>query len=311
MDNHNIKKFSKDFSIIIPVWRGAIKFLPKLFDSIPNKDGIEIIVVDNSKEPVSRDEIKSHREITFLHSAPDRHAGGSRNDGIAAAKGKWLIFADADDYFSENAFEVFYKYIDTDAEIVYTCPQGVFEDTNDYSDRGEHYYDLVCHYVDGKVSEDDLRFEFGTPWAKMVSHELVDREKLRYDEIRASNDIYFSVTSGYYARKIQADKSITYYITVNRGSLTRRRDFESLNARLYGSAHRNLFFRQHGLKNRQTSVMAILYKARKLSFKQKLGLIKTLIIFKQNPFIGWRNWSNSFSKAKEREVREKKYIVRE
>lgn len=301
--------YSKDFSVIIPVWRGAIRFLPKLFDSIPNNDRIEIIVVDNSKEPVSREEILSDREILFLHSAPERHAGGSRNDGIAAAKGKWLIFADADDFFSENAFDVFYKHFDTDSEIVYTCPQGIFIDSNEYSDRGEHYYDLVCNYIDGKASEDDLRFEFGTPWAKMVSHELVDRVQLRYDEIRASNDIYFSATSGYYARKIEADKNVTYYITVNRGSLTRRRDFEALNARLYGIAHRNQFFRQHGLSHRQTSVMAILYKSRKLPFKQKLELIKTLIKLKQNPFIGWRNWSKSFSQAKEREEKEKDYIV--
>jgi glycosyltransferase involved in cell wall biosynthesis len=301
---------SIDFSIIIPVWRGAIKYLPKLFNSIPEKDGIEIIVVDNSENPVRRDEILSDRDFVFLHSDHNRHAGGSRNDGIVAAKGKWLIFADADDFFSENAFDVFYKYIDTDAEIVYTCPQGVFEDTNEYSDRGEHYYDLVCNYIDGKVSEEDLRYGFGTPWAKMVSHALVDREQLRYDEIRASNDIYFSATTGYFARIIDADKSITYFVTVNRGSLTRRRDFESLNARLYGSAHRNLFFRQHGLKSRQTSVMAILYKARKLSFTQKLRLIKTLILFRQNPFIGWRNWSKSFPQAKEREIIEQKYIVR-
>ena len=34
--------YSKDFSVIVPVWRGAIKFLPKLFDSIPEKEGIEI-----------------------------------------------------------------------------------------------------------------------------------------------------------------------------------------------------------------------------------------------------------------------------
>ena len=89
--------YTKDFSIIVPVWRGAIKFLPKLFDSIPERDGIEIIVVDNSKEPVSREEIKSDRNIIFLHSAPERHAGGSRNDGMDVAKGKWLLFADADD----------------------------------------------------------------------------------------------------------------------------------------------------------------------------------------------------------------------
>lgn len=304
-----MNEYTKDFSIIVPTWRGAIKYLPRLLDSIPNKDGIEIIVVDNSKEPVSRSEINSDREIVFLHSAPERHAGGSRNEGIKAAKGKWLLFADADDFFSDYAFDVFYKYYDSDAEIIYTCPQGIYIDTGEPSDRGQHYFDLVCNFISGKQTEDDLRYGFGTPWAKMVSHALVDREHLFYDEIRASNDIYFSATTGYYAMKIEADRRVTYYVTVNKGSLTMRRDFESLNARLYGSAHRNMFFRQHGLHERQTSVMAILYNAKKLPIKQKLELVKTLFKFKQNPFVGWRRWSRSFSRLKEREEKEQQYII--
>ena len=97
--------YTKDFSVIVPTWRGAIKYLPRLVDSIPNKKGIEIIVVDNSKESVSRAEIKSDREIILLHSAPERHAGGSRNDGMAIAKGKWLLFADSDDYYTCDAFD--------------------------------------------------------------------------------------------------------------------------------------------------------------------------------------------------------------
>ena len=48
-----------DFSVVVPCWRGAINYLPRLFDSIPEKEGIEIIVVDNSKDPVRREEIDS------------------------------------------------------------------------------------------------------------------------------------------------------------------------------------------------------------------------------------------------------------
>ena len=90
----HIMTYTKDFSVIVPCWRGAVHFLPKLLDSIPQKEGIEIIVVDNSVEPLQREEIGSDREIILLHSAPERHAGGSRNDGMDMAKGKWLIFAD-------------------------------------------------------------------------------------------------------------------------------------------------------------------------------------------------------------------------
>ena len=89
--------YTKDFSVIVPCWRGAIHFLPKLFDSIPERDGVEIIVVDNSLEPFAKDEVKTNRLFTLLQSSPERHAGGSRNVGIENASGKWLLFADADD----------------------------------------------------------------------------------------------------------------------------------------------------------------------------------------------------------------------
>ena len=39
-------------SIIIPQ-RNSIQTLRRLFDSIPNKETIEIIVVDNSPEPIT------------------------------------------------------------------------------------------------------------------------------------------------------------------------------------------------------------------------------------------------------------------
>ena len=41
----------------------------------------------------------------------NRTAGGARNEGIKIAKGKWVIFADADDYFEPNAFSSFDKFL--------------------------------------------------------------------------------------------------------------------------------------------------------------------------------------------------------
>lgn len=303
-------QYTKDFSVIIPVWRGAIKFLPKLFDSIPEKEEIEIIVVDNSKEPVSREEIKSDREIVFLHSAPERHAGGSRNDGMAAAKGKWLLFADADDYFTPDAFDVFYSMLDTDAEIVYTAMGGIYEDTGEPSNRGDVYARMVHRYCTGETGENTLRLNFASPCCKMVSHALVDREGLRYDEIRAGNDIFFSVTSGCLATKIVAVDKITYIATVNRGSLTQCRDYETIKARLYAMLRTNKFLREHGFSKHQKSVMNYLYECRRFGLSKMWEFLCMTIKYRQNPFVGCKNWSKTMVKVKNTNKLEEKYIIK-
>lgn len=302
--------YSKDFSIIIPVWRGAIQFLPKMIDSIPDNEGIEIIVVDNSKEPVKSEEIDSTREVSLLHSAPERHAGGSRNDGIAVAKGKWLLFADADDYFSSDAFETFYSKIQSDADIVYTGMGGVYGDTGEPSQRGQVYAERVHKYCIGEADESTLRFNFASPCCKMISHDFVEREKLRFDEIRASNDIYFSLTSGYFATKIEAVDKVTYIATINRGSLTKRRDYEVIKARYYAALRCNLFKREHDLGGYQASIMYYLFESRKFGVSKILEFVKMMILYRQNPFVGCTRWIKSYFHFRKSESQIKEYIVK-
>lgn len=302
--------YSKDFSVIVPVWRGAIHFLPRLFDSIPCKNDIEIIVVDNSVDPIKREEIKSSREIVLIHSAPERHAGGSRNDGIMVANGKWLLFADADDYYAKDAFDLYYSMLNTDAEIVYTGMGGVYEDTGEYSNRGEHYAKIVHQYTVGLVDEYKLRLGFASPCCKMVSHDLVNRHSLLYDEIRAGNDIYFSLTTGYYAKKIAAIDKVTYIATVNRGSLTQRRDYEVIKARLYSKLHCNQFLRENNLSQYQHSIMYMLYQSRHYGISKMFEFMKLCINFRQNPFIGYRNWYKTFFKTKKEDNKNSKYIIK-
>lgn len=302
--------FNKDFSVIVPCWRGAAPFLPKLFASIPEQDNLEIIVVDNSEEPLRREEIKSSRDFVFLHSEHNRHAGGSRNDGIEVAQGKWLIFADADDYFTEDAFSVFNDNVGTDSEIVYTCMGGVFEDTGEPSDRGQYYSRLIKDFCEGGIEEIILRTRFYSPCCKMVSHELVVREKLRYDEIRAGNDVYFSLTSGYLAKKIKAVDKVTYVATVNKGSLTQRRDYEVIKARLYSKLHCNVFLKKIGCADLQFSIMSNFYECRRYGIKSFLEFIRMVIRYRQNPFVGCGGWIKTFSKMKKKEKVYSKYITK-
>lgn len=298
-----------DFSIIIP-HRDSVHFLPKLFSSIPNSDRIEIIIVDNSPKPITKDIIGIDRDYILLYSAPERGAGGARNVGIEHAHGKWLLFLDADDYFADGAFDVFFSKVNTDSDLVYTCMGGVYRDTGEPSDRGYGYTRMVRMYLAGKIPETDLRFCFSTPCCKMVRHDMVKEHRLRYDEVTASNDMYFSMLSGYYAKKIEAVDSITYIATVSKGTLTKRKDYPVISARYYVNLRYNKFLKDHGYPQYQRSILNYGLMLCKMGFRPALESIKLLFVYHQNPLVGYKNWISSYIAKNNKDRRDRKYIVK-
>lgn len=296
-------------SVIIP-HRDSIHFLPKLFSSIPNMDSIEILLIDNSTEPISKKQIGINRKYTLLYSDPNRGAGCARNVGIENAHGKWLIFADADDYFTDDAFRIFTEKKDSHADIVYTCMGGIYVDTGERSNRGDGYTNLVKGYLNGSRPEIELRLRFASPCCKMVKHELVKEYNLRYDEVPAGNDMYFSMLSGFYARCIEAIDAITYIATVSQGSLTKQRNLRVTESRYRVFLRYNKFLRENGLGAYQYSVMNFLKSSVSFGFIPFFRFLKLLIKYKQNPFLNCANWSSTFKKVKHSEKKDAKYITK-
>jgi len=297
-----------DFSIIIP-HRDSLHFLPKLFSTLPKSPKVEIILVDNSAVPIKKEDVETDREFILLFSSPNRGAGGARNEGIEHAHGKWLIFVDADDYLPDDAFDIFYNLFNSDAELIYFGMDGIYSDTGEHSERGDQYTQLVRDYLSRKKSEMDIRLGFASPCSKMVRRELIDRHHIRFDEVVASNDVYFSLLTGYYAKKIDAVDKITYIATVSRGSLTKRRDYEVINARYIVSLRRNKFLKEHGLHKYQSSIMIFLFQVRKFGIKKLFYFIGLLFKYSQNPFIGINRWVKTLFLYRYNSKRDKKYIT--
>ena len=298
------------FSIIVP-HRDGLKYLPKLFSSIPKSENIEIIIVDNSIIPITKEQIGINREYDLLYSPPERNAGGARNVGLKHAMGKWILFLDADDYFAEGAFDLFFSKQNSDADIIYTCMGGIYLDTGEPSDRGDYYTQLVRSFLNGTKTEEDIRCGFASPCCKMIRRELISKYNIKFDEIVAGNDQYFSLVCGYYANTIEAIDCITYIATVTQGSLTRRRDFAVIQARLYAKLHCNEFLKLHGMAYRQQSVMFPFLDGKHLGLKAFYKFSLMIIHFKQNPFIGLSRWLSTYTKSKSIEKRESKYITRD
>lgn len=297
-----------DFSVIIP-HSNSPHFLPRLLHSIPSSDKIEILVIDNSPTPITKSDIGIEEGYTLLYSSPQKGAGGARNVGIDHAVGKWLIFIDADDYLSENAFDTFYSYLNDTAEVIYFCSDCIFSDTKEHSDRSDIFNNMVKDYIAGRIPESKIRTHFFTPWPKMVSHDLVRRKDIRYDEVVASNDVYFSMLTGFYASSIKAVDEIVYIATVNKGSLTMRHDPAVILARFEVYLRFNCFVCKHGLRKYQRSIMYLLVKALKCNLSTFFTCLGLMVKYRQNPFVGATKWVGAAINIWRKNHKYQKYIT--
>ena len=92
------------FSIIIAAYN-IENYIAKCIESILSQtyNNYEIIVVDDGSEDRTKSKIKEFgNKIKFIEHENNRLLGGARNTGIEAAKGKYILFIDGDDYLNNN-----------------------------------------------------------------------------------------------------------------------------------------------------------------------------------------------------------------
>lgn len=94
-----------NYSFIIP-HKNSPQLLNRCVNSIPRRDDVEIIVVDDNSDPNVVDwksfKFDDTRCLTLIQDHSCKGAGNARNVGIDNAHGRWLLFADADDYYEKR-----------------------------------------------------------------------------------------------------------------------------------------------------------------------------------------------------------------
>ena len=237
------------FSVIVPHYN-SVFLLKHLIDSIPVEDSIQLIVVDDrSTEDISEAEhLVTARGGLFLHNTTGKKGAGTcRNLGLEHADGKWFVFADADDYFLDNAFDIMKRHADSDADIIHFIPTSMNLETGKTSTRHTWYAKLVRRYLDDSTEENEmvLRYRYIVPWSKMIRGRMVKDAGIVFDEVIVSNDVMFSVKCGHYAKCVEAYDEKIYCVTKSENTLTTRHDEErfQIRATLYKSRYQ--FLKEH------------------------------------------------------------------
>ena len=219
----NTTSVSPTFSIIIP-HKDIPDLLMRCLRSIPVSEDIQVIVVDDNSADADTYLDKypelSRPYLEFVRTTKGGGAGYARNVGLDRAKGKWLLFADADDFYVDDMYDIITTYAESDADVIYFQKQAVYSDDINRKSPRSGYIDKIMDIYLKTGDELPVRTRYNVPWGKMIKKSLVENHHIRFEEIKYSNDILFSVHVGCLAKKIEAIDTVLYVVTSHEGSAT-------------------------------------------------------------------------------------------
>jgi glycosyltransferase involved in cell wall biosynthesis len=226
-----------NYSIIIP-HKNIPELLERCLASIPVRDDVQIIVIDDNSDPSQVDFEhfpglgRAHTKVIFTREESGRKgAGYARNVGMEKATGKRLIFADADDMFLPSLSAMMDKYPDSEADIVFLGNSHVDSETMLPMGNTHQMRHIERYLTTG--NDDELRYRMFAPWAKFIKRSFIEDHKLRFSEIVFSNDLFFSIKSGHLATTIECDPTPIYAYIRRSSSLCgeNNENFDSLSVR--------------------------------------------------------------------------------
>ena len=200
MDNSNIK-----VSVIMPVYN-AYDYLSPAMDSVIDQTlkEIEIICIDDGSTDHSLDIIRAYQAADErIRIVTENNAGVSiaRNKGIIRARGEYIIFLDADDFFEPTLLEKLYN---TAKEYDLDIAVAKFDYYNNKSSKftpqieEAHGNIFAPGAVVSKSEYPDyiLQSTTGYVWNKMFRNSFIKNKELSFaPELYVFEDVHFVCTS--------------------------------------------------------------------------------------------------------------------
>ena len=199
-------------SVIIPIYN-AYDFLRPCMDSVLDQtfSDIEIICVDDGSTDHSLDILKEYQKMdSRVRIITETNAGPAlaRNLGLKRARGEYVIFLDADDFFEPALIEELYNLAtanDLDIAItkydIYNSKKAAFVGNTD-KNHNRIYADGV---VTSKNEYPDfiLQSTTGSAWNKMFKKSFLTEKNIQFlPDVMMFEDVYFTVTALAFAERV-------------------------------------------------------------------------------------------------------------
>ena len=242
-------------SIVVPCYK-VEKYIAELIESLQKQTfkDIEVILVDDGSPDRTGaicDEYAAKDTRLHVIHKPNGGVSAARNDGMRAATGEYIIFADSDDYLPENAIELLYaKAMQTGADIVVGDVNQIFAN----GEKMGRFYDKEFVVEDeGQIKkliktvfyrtycpwpyQGEPAFGYGGPWNKLVRKKLLEENGIVFDSRTKGifDDLIYSAYILAAARKVAYIPQNVYNYRILETSITNtyKKDMPTINGAVF------------------------------------------------------------------------------
>lgn len=200
LDAENIK-----VSVVMPIYN-SYDYLRPAIDTVLGQTltEIELICVDDGSTDNTLEVLKEYQASDDrVRIVTENNAGPStaRNKGLARARGKYVMFLDADDFYDITLLEKLYNLAERDALDIAVCKFDIYNnrkakyEDNIRSDHGEIFEEgkVVSH---SDYPDVILSCTTGYVWNKLFLREFLVEKEITFDpELKVFEDTHFVVIS--------------------------------------------------------------------------------------------------------------------
>ncbi|WP_051204925.1 CDP-glycerol glycerophosphotransferase family protein [Butyrivibrio sp. VCD2006] len=233
---NDIQKYVKagsdpEVSIVMPSYNVS-EFIDECLKSVIKQTfkNIEIIIVDDESTDDTVSKIRKYMEkdkrISLIEQKHS-NAGDARNRGLEAAKGKYVIFWDTDDFFELDAIEKMYKQAEMDKADICLCNGNNFDGATKriMETTRKLNEEWIPEKVPFNYESDPDHFILVTAlplWNKLYRRDFLMENNIRCQSQPKINDAYFSLVSLYAAKSITIVNEKLIHYRINEATSTTR-----------------------------------------------------------------------------------------
>lgn len=253
------------YSYIIP-HKDSIKLLLRCINSIEDKENSQIIVIDDNSK--NQDEIiaaiGTFPSVELILSKHNIGAGAARNLGLKKAIGKWILFADADDFFNEGYIHAVDKYYNSQNDIIIFDTNSRISDSLQITENRFPEWSVIIKRRDFERS----KWVIPVVWGKLYLRRFIDENSICFDEVFASNDVMFCYKANLLAKSYLIDDYVLYCSTKNSNSLCYNINEKNILCRVQVLKRTNALLRSIGMNKYQYNIFSLILLFRRIGWKR-------------------------------------------